>query len=369
MIDNKDMKLAFFCFDDGGCAYYRALLPFKTIGEKERIPIFEVKKGATSTDIEKVFRANVVQFARIAPQPSLLGHMQTMKDMGIKLVLEYDDNIFAVSPYSPHYMDYGVEEFYDEWSGLKIWEDGKAGFSIERNKQRLDSVRKACDIVDMVTVTQPHLADVFRQYNDNVVCLPNCVNPVLWQKLPLKRDNTDEIRLFWAGGCSHYIDWLHLVEPLRIVMERYKNVKMVVMGQAFEATLKDLPQDRVEIHPWVHFEAYPMRVSILDPDISLIPLDDNEFNRCKSNIKWVEQSAMGVPSVVSAVSPYFEHYNGKNMVAVDNTDDAWIKGISTLIEDRILRAKIGAEARNTVMERFDINTQYNQWLEAYKGIL
>lgn len=368
MTDN-DLKLAYFCFDDGGCAYYRAILPFRTIEQKARVPIFAVRKGATSSDIEKVFQANVVQFARMAPQDSLLGHMQTMKNMGIKLVLEYDDDLFSVNPYSPHYKDYGIEEFTDEFSGLEIWKDGKGGFNIAKNLERLNSIEKACELADMVTVTQPHLADVFRQYNHNVVCLPNCVDPALWRKLPLKRANENEIRLFWAGGCSHYVDWLHLVHPLKEVMEKYHNVKLVVMGQAFEATLKELPRDRVEIHPWVHFEAYPMRVSILDPDISLIPLDDNEFNRCKSNIKWVEMAAMGIPSVVSAVSPYIEHYNGENMVAVDNDHDAWVEGISTLIEDRILAAKIGGAAQRTVLDKFDINTQYKQWLDAYKGIV
>lgn len=365
----NDLKLAYFCFDDGGCAYYRAILPFGTIGKKAGLPIFPVRKGATAVDIETVFKANVVQFARMSPHETLQGHMKLMKNMGIKLVFEYDDNVFEVNPYSPHYLDYGTEEFTDEYSGIKIWENGKNGFDIEKNRRRLDSIKEGCELSDLITVTQPHLAEVFKKYNDNVVCLPNCVDPALWQKLPLKRSNPDEVRLFWAGGCSHYIDWLHLVEPLRIVMEQNKNVKLVVMGQAFEATLRELPQDRVEIHPWVHFEAYPMRVSILDPDISLIPLDDNEFNRCKSNIKWVEMAAMGVPSVVSAVSPYIEHYNGKNMVAVDNFDDAWIQGMNALINDRILRAKIGAEAQQTVMDKFDINKEYTQWLDAYKGLL
>lgn len=368
-MNEKDLKLAYFCFDDGGCAYYRAILPFNSIQKHAKLPVYPVRKGATANDIEKVFMANVIQFARLAPEETLQGHMKLMQSRGIKLVLEYDDDVFSVNPYSPHYMDYGTEEFVDEWSGLKVWEDGKAGFSIERNKKRLESVKRACDIVDLVTVTQPHLADVFQQYNHNVVCLPNCVDPALWNKLPLKRSNPDEIRLFWAGGCSHYIDWLHVVEPLRIVMEKYKNVKLVVMGQAFEATLASLPKDRVELYPWVHFEAYPMRVSILDPDISLIPLDDNKFNRCKSNIKWVEMAAMGIPSVVSAVSPYKEHYNGENMVMVDNDDAAWVQGISTLIDDRILAAKIGGAAQRTVFDKFDINKEYRQWLDVYKGII
>lgn len=362
------MKLAYYCLDDTGCAYYRSILPFSTIEKKEGIPILSVRKGAKPEEIAATFAADAIQMARIAPDKELRGYMAEMKRRGVKVVLEYDDNVFAVSPYSPHYAQYGAEEFTDDTTGIKVWQDGKGGFSIDENLRRLENVQRACEMADMVTVTQPHLAEVFSDYNKNIACLPNYIDPSLWQKLPLKRKNPEEVRLFWAGGCSHYVDWLHLVEPLRVVMAKYPHVKLVVMGQAFKATLAKLPQDRVEFHPWVHFDAYPLKVSILDPDIALIPLDDNEFNRCKSNIKWVEMSAMGIPSVVSAVSPYFEYYNGGNMVAVENDEANWIQALSEAIENPLLRAKIGGAAQRTVLDMFDINHGYKKWLEAYTGI-
>lgn len=364
----KPLQIAYICMDDGGCAYYRSILPFETIKKKEKLSILALRKGCTAAEIEKSLNANVIQIGRTAPQNVLREHFQLMQRMGIKLVLEYDDNIWAVNPYSPHYIDFGTEEFTDELTGIKIWEHGKNGFDIESNKSRLKAVEDTCSMVDAVTVTQPYLQQVFSQFSNNVIVLPNCVDPSNWTKLDIRR-KTDEIRLFWAGGCSHYVDWLYIIEPLKEIMERYKNVKLVIMGQAFKGALEDLPQDRVEFHSWVHFDAYPFRVSMLDPDIALIPLEDNIFNRCKSNIKWVEMSALGIPSVVSAVSPYIEHYNGNNMVAVDNQHDAWVKGISTLIEDRLLGAKIAGEAQKTVMEKFDINKEYRQYLDAYQGIV
>ena len=101
----------------------------------------------------------------------------------------------------------------------------------------------------------------------------------------------------------------------------------------------------------------------------IIPLVDNVFNRCKSPIKWIEMGALEVPCVTSYVSPYKEIATEGNGVFVDNDKDAWIEGISMLIEDPILRAKIGGEAQRTVAAQFDINTQWTQWRDAYEGLL
>lgn len=363
------MKIAYICMDEGGCAYYRSILPLETLAEKEGLHLLKIEKGAESDKYLKLVSADVIQLGRLAPAKPLRDQLERIREQGAKLVLEYDDNVFQVNPYSPHYLDYGTEEYTDETTGIQIWKDGIGGFSLERNLARLECVKEGARMVDMVTVTQPHLAEVFKPYNDNVVCLPNCVDMREWRKLPLVREDPEEIRLFWQGGCSHFIDWLHLSDVLPTIMQMYPKVKLVIMGQMFDGTLAGVPKDRIEHHRWVHFSAYPMKTAILDPDISLIPLDDNPFNHCKSNIKWVEMAAFGVPACVSAVTPYKEAYNGKNMVMVDNTPDAWVKGLSALIDDRILRASIAGEAQRTAAESFDINREYVQWRDAYRGLL
>lgn len=351
--------------DEGGCAYYRSILPLETLAAKDNLHLLKIGKGAETEKYLKLVEADIIQLGRIAPAGPLRDTMKRLQDKGVKLVLEFDDNVFQVNPYSPHYLDYGTEEYTDEATGIQIWKDGVGGFSLEANRNRLESIKEGARMVDLITVTQPILADVFREFNPNVVCLPNCVDPSKWQKLPLKREK-DEIRLFWQGGCSHFIDWLHLTNVLPRVMAKYPQVMIVIMGQLYDGTLKDVPKDRIEHHKWVHFEAYPLKVATLDPDIALIPLDDNHFNACKSNIKWVEMAAMGVPAVVSAVSPYKEAYDGKNMVMVDNDDESWFQGICTLIDDAVLRASIGGAAQKTVYEHYDINKEYSQWRDAYE---
>jgi glycosyltransferase involved in cell wall biosynthesis len=177
------------------------------------------------------------------------------------------------------------------------------------------------------------------------------------------------VRIGWQGGASHYEDWCVLTEVLPFIMNKYKNVTLVIMGQAFEGVLKRLPQERVERHGWIETPAHPYRSAILDIDISLIPLVENEFNQCKSNIKWVEAGALSVPSVTSHVSPYKEFAEEFNGIFVGNNTKSWTEAISLLIEDRVLRAKMAAGARETVERLFNIHDHYSLWLDVYTELL
>ena len=89
----------------------------------------------------------------------------------------------------------------------------------------------------MVTVTTPKLAEAYKPYNDNVVVLPNCIDLDLWKPMDLKP--SDEIRLFWAGGSSHYEDWMMMTEVLPVIMDKYPQVKLVFMG-LWEFAFKDI---------------------------------------------------------------------------------------------------------------------------------
>jgi glycosyltransferase involved in cell wall biosynthesis len=288
-----------------------------------------------------------------------------LKKKGLKIVIDHDDNMFKISPLSPHYEAFGVENVKVPINGslIDLWQDGK-NINLTENKRRVDNFKRALQVADIVTVTQPILADVYREYNQNVKILPNCVDLNLWKKLPLKP--RDEIRMGWFGGHSHYEDWCLLQDVLPGIMRRHKNLKLVILGQMFQSTLKSCPQDRVEHHGWVNTFAYPYKAAILDLDFAIIPLVDNEFNRCKSNIKWVEMGALEVPAVTSYVSPYKESYSGNNGIFVEGNDaEGWETGIEFMIENPDKRIEMGKEARKTVEQNFNVWDKCHLWSEAY----
>ena len=162
--------------------------------------------------------------------------------------------MFNINPTNPAYSEFGVKPVTIEVNGKEYtpWIDGE-NISFKENQKKLDTCKKACEMTDMITVTTPLLADVYKQFNKNVVDLPNCLDMRLWNRLPIVNK---DIRVIWAGGGSHFLDWMLLKDVLPVIMEKYRKVKFVMFGSTFPALLDSLPQDRVERHR-VHTSAYP----------------------------------------------------------------------------------------------------------------
>ena len=74
--------------------------------------------------------------------------------------------------------------------------------------------------------------------------------------------------------------------------------------------LKDLVNDK-KIKYVVGFDLfnYPRELSCLNQDLIIAPLQNNIFNRCKSNIKFTESSAMGIPGIFQNLEPYRKYTN------------------------------------------------------------
>lgn len=376
------MKVTGFRAGNGGCDFYRCVLPLEAAAEEKKITYNEVWAEKLIADImldreelHKKMDADIYLAQRLTTLPFLKRMKSYFVDNKIdgRVVVDFDDNVFKVSPLSNHYADYGTENFqivFPDGSVHDAWKDG-VNIDLKKNRERLDEIKRVIESADGVTTTTSILADVFKQYSDNVKVLPNCINLREWNKFPLVKKE-EEIRLYWGGGMSHWEDLLLIREPLRMIFDKYKNAKIVMLGWMPDGFDQTFP-GRVEFHRWSNFYAYSYKYASLGIDIALIPLVDNEFNRCKSNIKWIEASSLQIPTVVSYCSPYkeVEALSDKDLaVFIDgNEPESWFKGISELIDNPDLRQKIGEKARMVVEKNYDINTQYNRWLTAYSEVL
>ncbi len=353
------------------CDYYRCALPFIAVEERSNLTVNLLLRNMPGTELpDSALNADIF-FMPGFDNIKMKKVVQNVVALGKKVIIDWDDNVFSVSPLSPHYEVWGTEQVRYKWDDgqiVDVWVDGK-NIDLKQNRERLDVIAEVMADASALTVTTPILAEEYRKYNPNVLVLPNCIDIGVWKKINIARD-CDEIRLFWGGGASHYEDWMLLENVLPYIMDMYRNVKLVVAGTLFKGAMRKLPMDRVEFKPWVPIEAYPYATAIADPDIGIIPLRDTIFNRCKSSIKWVEMGALSVPCVTSGVSPYKEIATEKNGIFIeDNSPEAWIEGLEILLGDQDLRQRMGNEAHNYVVEHFDINTQYYQWVQMAKEVV
>jgi glycosyltransferase involved in cell wall biosynthesis len=83
----------------------------------------------------------------------------------------------------------------------------------------------------------------------------------------------------------------------------------------------------------------------IDYDIGVIPLKPHVFNQSKSHLKFLENAALGIPTVASDAGPYsasIEH--GKTGFLVKR-DHEWSKYLRDLVNDEAMREEIGANAK------------------------
>jgi hypothetical protein len=62
--------------------------------------------------------------------------------------------------------------------------------------------------------------------------------------------------------------------------------------------------NKITYYPWVNILNYPQFIRSIKADIAIAPLEDNEFNKSKSNLKMLEYTTLGLPGIYSNVEPY-----------------------------------------------------------------
>jgi hypothetical protein len=261
-----------------------------------------------------------------------------------KTVYDLDDNLEMIEPYSMFYQDFGVQEVQAE-DGTWIWKDGEGGFSLATNRKKQQQVFDMIKRADAVSVTTPILASWARSKGaKKVIITPNSVDTQKWWKGRKIAPKNAPIRMIWQGSPSHYRDWYEIKDVINAVLEERPNVELYMLGSNYGGLWNS---DRIFTLPWVAFEAHSYRMMALEPDLAIIPLEDNPFNANKSAIKWLEMSAMGIPSLVSGVSPYKEVITP--MTAAIYTDaQSCYDQLHRLLDDASYRKRLGDRAHTYV---------------------
>jgi len=256
------------------------------------------------------------------------------------LVVDCDDNI-AVAPTSP------FKKEHDMYDAKEI-------------------VSHTIQVADMVTATTPYLARKLKKLNKNVVVLPNYIDQERWD-LPYMENDTGKIRIGWAGSITHVEDMEMIVEPLRRICKEFKKVQLVMVGDTRVGNLFDgLP---VENMMGTDFDAWPSKLYSLRLDIGLAPLRDTEFNRCKSNIKWLEYSIARIPGVYSP-TVYADNYDFDGVYGqIARTPDQWYRCIKNYIICENLRRDIASRARAAVVTGYTLKTNIKKWVKAYNKLI
>jgi hypothetical protein len=118
----------------------------------------------------------------------------------------------------------------------------------------------------------------------------------------------------------------------------------------------------IEWHPYCHVTEYMIKVADLALDLAIIPRNDSYFNRCKSNVKFLEMSLLKIPVLAQGFtdgqSPYQQDEDYLTIV-VDNKD--WYNKIIKIKNDYKTYSNLAEKAHNYVLSEYNIATYCYEW--------
>lgn len=339
------MKILILYSDNNPSDYHRLLRPANYFPKEFEVNM--VKQTDAAKD-ESIFECDIVFFSRIFLHP--VDKLKKLQERyGFKIVVDFDD----------HYnLPVGRLRY-------KLW--------VEHNvKVRMV---EACKAADLVMVTNEQLQAVYSEFNENVIVVPN--------GLDLSRINTqvdksidDKIRFGYAAGASHYSDFKMLdglFKRLRSDSEFKNRASFTFCGYNAKipetlkmeslCKIKDcyVRRDIMGVANYMeHFKTI---------DVSIAPLEDNYYNNCKSNLKFIETASARLPFICSEVLPYTQDIELKNngIIFCKNTSE-WYAAFKFFLKNPHLIEVFGHLNYEYALKKYNLLTINEGRLTAFRSL-
>src|SRR5690554_4053881 len=316
--------------DQWGCGHYRMMQPLESMKAQG------VAGGMIASDW-----LTVPEMARLDPDVAIYQRQIT------------DEAIASMKQVRRFLKKPVVYELDDYLPNLPL----KSAYRKNMPKDILKSLRRSLKHVDRFVVSTHPLAEAFKGIHPDIRVVENRLPLDWWQDLNSLRRQSDKPRVGWAGGIGHAGD-LELIEA--VVRDLTEEVDWVFFGMCPDA-LRPFVK---EVHEGVDITLYPKKLASMNLDLAIAPLEDNLFNRCKSNLRLLEYGACGFPVVCSDVEPYRMH--NLPVTRVKNRYRDWVDAIRMHLSDLDETARQGDELKSVILRDWMLEGEnLQQWLRAW----
>ena len=273
--------------------------------------------------------------------------------LGIRLIYEIDDIPFRED--IPHYNKH------------------KPSFSSDEIRQ---SVQEIMEICGNMSVTCNFMKEYFQSKLDpnvKIDVIPNYI-PKFWIGNFYNQDqiqnnyerSKQRPRVCWSGSGAHFDvdrrikgkdDFYHIND---VVRKTVNDFRWVFYGGISHELVDLVRSGKVEYVPWVNLYEYPGKLHGLNINMFIAPLSDNNFNKSKSDLKYLEASALGIPIACQDLCTY------ENAPIKFKTGDEMIDRIKETLKDERQYIKQSVHARKFAETRFlETETNYMKFYDNY----
>jgi len=248
---------------------------------------------------------------------------------------------------------------FDDSIWLMDTSDGNKRFEWMKNPEK---TARNIHYADMVFAGNTYLADYAYHYNKNIKIIPTTIDTEHYKPLSKIRQ-TEEVIIGWSGSITTIKHFEFALDFLKVIKKKFGNkVSIVVVGDGAyvnkELSIKGLP--------WIAEKEIEVLNSF---DIGIMPLPDDEWAKGKCGLKGLQYMALEIPTIMSPVGVNTEIIQQGNNGFLASTTDEWISCLSQLIEDAELRKCVGKAGRETVLEKYSVASQQQNYLNAFNELI
>lgn len=249
-----------------------------------------------------------------------------------------------------------VFDFDDAIWHMDISEANKR-FHWLKNPAKTGDIIALCDIV---FAGNAYLAKYASQFCKNVVIIPTTIDTDEYQRM--KFPPNDFITIGWSGSVTTIKHFEFALPFLRRIIEKYgKRIRIKVIGDASYRN----EEFNIEGIGWNRKDEVKELSSF---DIGIMPLPDDEWANGKCGLKGLQYMALEIPTIMSPVGVNKEIIvNGENGFLAQETEE-WVEKLSLLIDSEILRKSMGSKARQTVIDRYSVLSQQENYLRYFNQL-
>jgi hypothetical protein len=240
-------------------------------GALSLIPTIEAEQ-LSGIGWQTIIDKDIIFFANPVTQAAL-EQIEFCKMWNKKVWLDYDDDHFNVPE------DNDVYEIY-------------------MNPPTKKMIQRIMGLADLMTVSTDELKIQCLEHADNIHVVKNAWNTAL---LPLPENHNTTKVITWRGGRTRDNDLLTVHNEIINLAKKNQSWSWNFIGSPRYFRNKGT---NIVSHRPIYFGSYFHLLQQMKQSIMIVPLQENVFNLCKSNIAWIEATYCGAVTVAKEIGEF-----------------------------------------------------------------
>jgi len=174
-------------------------------------------------------------------------------------------------------------------------------------------------------------------------------------------NRNEPIVIGWTGSHST-IPFLELLQPVLSEVNKKRNIKLLVIANK-EYSMLDVPTE------FIYWNGEREVEDLHKIDIGLYPIPATEWSLGKSSLKALTYMSIAIPFVATAYGTNFRIMENGVQGFLTTTNEEWVECLIKLIDDKVLRERMGKEGRKRVEEKYSVKANFPAYLKIFNTVI